>query len=507
MAKTKKTRPKNKTAVKSKDRKPPVVAFLGHVDHGKTSLLDYIRKSKVAEKEAGGITQHIGAYQIDYKDKKITFIDTPGHEAFSAMRARGGQVSDIAVLVVAADDGVMPQTKESIAHIKAAGIPFLVAINKTDLPGVNVEKVKNQLSSEDVHVEGYGGDIVVVPVSAKTGQGIDDLLEMIDLLADMTELKEKKEVPFKGVVIESRLDKFRGPLASIIIKEGVLKTTVPIHSTSASGKVKSLIDYLGKNIKEAPPSTPVEVLGFTSPPKVGEVVEGSPTEQKEAKEQTKKISPRERLIKPKENEIRLIIKADVDGSLEAIINSLESLKSKDQEVKIYYSETGNISESDVFLAASTKALIIGFNVAISSQAERLAKEEKVLIRNFKLIYELLDELKEGLESLKEEKIEEEVFGEAEIIATFKTAVGSVAGCKVKEGKINKENLIILKRDKKEIGRSKVASMKHRESDINEALEGEEFGLSFEKGLNFTKGDIMLAIGLSVPKKTNYANTS
>ena len=488
-----------KTPTTTKERKrPPVVAILGHVDHGKTSLLDYIRKSAVAQKEAGGITQHIGAYQIDHKGEKTTFIDTPGHEAFSQMRARGGQVSDIAVLVVAADDGVMPQTKESIAHIKAAGIPLLVAINKIDIPGVSVDKVKNQLSKEGVNVEGYGGDTVVVPVSAKTGQGVEDLLEMIDLLAQMSELKETQDLPFKGVVIESRLDKFRGSVATIIVKEGVLKVGDKLYTETTSGKVRSLLDFLGKSVREAAPSTPIEVLGFSKPPRVGDVVlqtTPAPVEEKEEK----KLSLRDRIVEPTVDEIRLIIKADVAGSIEAIENSIESLKKENQKVKIYFSGTGDITESDVLLASATRSLIVGFNVGTASGAARLATEEKVLIRNFKIIYELLDELREGLESLQEEKKEEVARGQAEVLAKFKSAEGKVAGCRVTSGKINKEDTLIIKSGEKERGRSKIASMKHKESDINEAVEGDEFGVILQKDLSFAKGDIIVAIGPYISK--------
>ncbi|OGY24152.1 MAG: translation initiation factor IF-2 [Candidatus Woykebacteria bacterium RBG_13_40_15] len=482
---------KRVTQIKTNTR-PPVVAILGHVDHGKTTLLDYIRKTHVAEKEEGGITQHIGAYQIEYKGRKITFIDTPGHEAFSAMRARGGQVSDLAVLIVAADDGVMPQTKESIAHIKAANIPFIVAINKMDMPGANVERVKKELSKEEVFVEGYGGDVVIVPISAKTGQGVDELLEMIDLVADLAELKKEEGKPFEGVVIESRLDKSRGPIASILVKKGVLKYGDTVFTKTASGKVKSLTDSLGSRLIAVEISTPIEVLGFTKVPKVGEIVKSFPEEYKEEGKETKQVLSKTNLPQLSEDEIRLIIKADVMGSLEAITNSLESLKDEDQKIKIFYAETGDISESDVLLAAAIKAIIIGFNVGINSSAERLASEEKVLIRNYKLIYELLEELKEGLHALSEKKVEEEVFGKAEIIALFKIDSTRIAGCRVVEGRINRDDTIVLKRGEKELGRAKIVSMKHRESDINEANVGDEFGLVLEKDLPFAKGDIIFA---------------
>ncbi|OGY26598.1 MAG: translation initiation factor IF-2 [Candidatus Woykebacteria bacterium RBG_16_44_10] len=488
----------NKQSIKQEiPGRPPVVAVLGHVDHGKTTLLDYIRKSHVAAKEAGGITQHIGAYQIDYQKRKITFIDTPGHEAFSAMRARGGQISDIVVLVIAADDGVMPQTRESIAHIKAAGVPFIVAINKMDLPGVSVDKVKKQLAEEDVLVEGYGGDVVTVLVSAKTGQGTDELLEMICLLADIAELKEEKNNPFSGVVIEARLDKSRGPSASLIVKEGVLRIGEPIATNSASGKTRSLTDSGGRPVREALPSTPVEVLGFTSVPKVGEVAKsGAPVTAQQKKEKPARPSLQDKLAKPAENEIRLILKADAAGSLEAITGAIERLKEDTKEVKVYYEATGDISESDILLAASTGSLIIGFNVGIGAAAEKLASEEGVLIRKYQLIYELLEELEEGLEALKEKKVEEKIYGEAEVIDVFRMEDVKIAGCRVIDGRISKSDTIALKRGGKKLGESRVVSMKHRETNINQASVDEEFGVTFEKDLPFTKGDIIVAISRS-----------
>ena len=499
MAENKRRTSKNEILqVKEKtNSRPPVVAILGHVDHGKTSLLDYIRASHIAEKEAGSITQHIGAYQVEYKNRKITFIDTPGHEAFSAMRARGGKVSDLAVLVVAVDDGVMPQTRESIAHIKAAAIPFLVAVNKIDIAGSNIERVKKQLSEAGVLVEGYGGEVVVVPVSAKTGQGVEDLLEMINLLADIHELKDEKNKPFQGVVIEARLDKFRGSLASVLVKEGVLRVGDTIGTDSVNGKVKALIDEVGRNQKEAHPSTPVEVLGFASVPKVGELVKTATTTIVESEKKHQRLDVRQEAKKLDISEIRLIIKADVAGSLEAITNALENIKSEDQKVKIYFSGTGDIIESDVLLAAATGSLLLGFNVSITKAAERLASEEKVLIRRYSLIHELLEEFKEGLSSLSEEKVKEEIFGEAEIIKTFEIGDSQVAGCRVVKGRVNKNDTVVVKRDGKELMRSRITSMKHQQSDINEAHEGEEFGLILEKKVNFPKGGIISAIGSSV----------
>ncbi|MEX0622149.1 MAG: translation initiation factor IF-2 [Candidatus Woykebacteria bacterium] len=476
--------------------RPPVVAILGHVDHGKTTLLDYIRRSHVAAKEAGGITQHIGAYQVTHKGRKITFIDTPGHEAFSAMRARGGSVSDVAVLVVAADDGVMPQTKESIAHLKAAQTPFIVAVNKMDLPGTNIDRIKKQLSEEGVLVEGFGGDVVVVPISAKRGEGVDNLLEMVNLVADMQGLKEETGKDFSGVVIESKLDKFKGPVATVLVKEGVLRIGDPVHTKSTTGKVKALVGDEGVPVKEARPSTPVEVLGFAAVPKVGEEVSSKEAETEKV-ESKKPIETGEKFVRPKENEIRLIIKADAQGSLEAITSSLEKLKKENQQVKIYYSDTGNITDSDILLASATKSLVIGFNANISNTASKLASEEGVLVRTYNIIYELIDELEEGLEAISRPEVKEEILGNAEILKIFTAEEDKVAGCRTISGRINKGDLLAIKRDGKEIGRSKIVSMKHRDSNINEANEGEEFGLIFEKKVPFAKSDIIVAMGSSV----------
>jgi len=496
MAKSKNLRTE-KAAVTSKEvtGRPPVVAVLGHVDHGKTSLLDYIRKSHVASKEAGGITQHIGAYQIDYKGRKITFIDTPGHEAFSSMRARGGQAADEAILVVAADDGVMPQTKESIAHIKAANIPFLVAINKIDLPNANLEKVKKQLAEAEVLIEGYGGDVVAVPVSAKTGQGVEDLLEIIALLADMQELKTEEGVDFKGIVIESKMDKSQGPVATVLVKEGKLKITDLIFSGTTSGKVKALESYDGTHVKEAHVSDPILVLGFSAVPKVGEIVTNKAPSEAKFPQEVKKIDFRDKLAEGNTSEIRVIIKADSSGSLEAIEDCLLSLQKDDQNVKVFFSATGDITDGDVLLAASTRSLIIGFNVKISPSAEKIAKEEKVLIRQYKLIYDLLDELKEGLQALSESKQEEQFAGTAQIIQIFKSASGKVAGCQITSGRINKDDLLVLKREQRELGRSKIASMKQRESAVTQVQEGEELGIILEKELPFAKGDIIAAVNI------------
>lgn len=485
---------KTKTSVTKKNTlaRPPVVAIMGHVDHGKTTLLDYIRKSKIAEKEHGGITQHIGAYQITQDGKTITFIDTPGHEAFSAMRARGANATDIVVLVVAADDGVMPQTKESIAHIKAARVPMIVAINKMDSPGANVDRVKKGLSEAGVLVEDYGGDVVAVPLSAKTGQGVDDLLEMINLVAEMSELKDESKEPFEGVVIESSLDKFRGPVATILVKKGQLKVTDQIKSGTSTGKVKSLINSDGEQIKEASVSTPVEVLGLEKVPGVGETVKLSSTipAEKEVAAVEKK-DPLQKLAHSGKTQINIIVKADVVGSLEAIVAAIENLNDEERKINIVHKETGDITDSDILLAASTKALIISFNVKISKAADKLAEEEKVLIRSYSIIYELLDELKEGLEQLVDAK-REKVLGKGEIIAIFDTSHGKIAGTKVTEERLARNDRVRILRNDEEVGTTRIKSIRHLQKEINTAKTGEECGLLLDNFDLFEKGDSVIA---------------
>ncbi len=476
-----------KTLEKAKvHSRPPVVTILGHVDHGKTTLLDYIRKSSIAAKEHGGITQHTRAFQVQSAGRKITFIDTPGHAAFSAMRSRGAAVTDLAVLVVAADDGVMPQTKESISHIKAANIPLVVAINKIDVPGANLERVKKGLAQEGVLVEGYGGDVVAVPISAKTGQGVDELLEMIGLVADMME-KKPTEGSFEAVVIDSGLDRYKGPVATLLIKQGTLKRGDQVFAGASSGKVKSLITTEGEILQQAEVSQPVEILGLDKVPSVGEVVRLGQAEKIEAK-----VGERRNIFEVQSKEIRLILKADTAGSLEAIEAALSEFETGEGKVKIVHKETGEVNESDIHLASATKALVIAFNVVTPKEVAKLAEEEVVPLRQYQLIYELLDELKEGIEALLVVK-KEEVVGKAEIIASFKFNEARVAGCKVIEGRISRENKINFIRDGRKIGSSQIKSMKHIQEDINSAAEGQEFGLLLTSKIDFAVGDIIEAI--------------
>ncbi|MEX0616180.1 MAG: translation initiation factor IF-2 [Candidatus Woykebacteria bacterium] len=477
--------------IEKKIEAPAVVAVLGHVDHGKTTLLDNIRKTRVADKEVGGITQHVSSYQVEHKGKKITFIDTPGHEAFSQMRARGAKVTDLVILVVAADDGVMPQTKESIAHIKNAGVPFLVAINKVDLPSTNLEKVKKQLSQEGVLVEGYGGDVVAVPISAKTGQGVSELLDMVQLVSEMSEVKKEVGGDFEGVVIESSLDRFKGPIATIIVKKGILRVGDFVFSETCTGKVRSITTFDGVSIKEAGASVPVQILGLEVVPSVGDTLTVREVKKGEADKVEK--SPWDWSSAPKSTEVRLVVKADTYGSLEAITNSIEALKGPGQEIKFIHKETGDINESDVLLAAASKSIVVGFSVKVAPAVEKIASEEKVNIRVFSLIYELLDEIKEALSSLAEAKRDKEVLGEAEILAKFESEGALIAGCRVTSGRINKADTVAIFRAGKKINETEIKSMKHKLLDINEAESGKEFGVIFDKKANFEKGDIIRSL--------------
>lgn len=477
-----------KVRVENKVERPPVVAVLGHVDHGKTSLLDAIRQTKVAEKEFGGITQHIGAYQIEFKGKKITFIDTPGHEAFSKMRARGAQATDIALLVVAADDGVMPQTKESIAHIKAANVPVIVAMNKIDLPGADLNKVKQQLAENQVLVEEYGGDVIAVPVSAKTRFGIAEILEMVNLVAEMQELKTDLSVPASGVVIESSLDKFKGPLASVLVKEGILKVADQVLAGETFGKIKAMLDDKGDSVKEAYPSTPVEVLGLESVPAVGEILRVTHGENNHQSSEEKVIE-RRGFEHQEEDQFRLILKTDVQGTLESIAGAIENITA-DKKLKFILKETGDVNESDVLLASAAKAIIIGFNVKLAPNVKRLSEEEKVFIKVYNVIYELLDELKEGLEL--EPVVKEVLTGKAQVLALFTAKEGKVAGCRVEEGNLSVGDKVKILRDTREVGVSKIKSIHAGKKVINKAKAGEECGLILVDKIDFAISDIIEA---------------
>jgi translation initiation factor IF-2 len=486
---------KKKKELKRKEKllpRPPVVAVLGHVDHGKTTLLDKIRQTNVVAKEAGGITQHIGAYQVRVKGKKITFLDTPGHAAFMKMRARGVEATDLVVLVVAADEGVKPQTLESLKYIKAAKIPYLVAINKIDLPNVILDQVKSDLAKNEILVEGFGGDVVAVPVSAKTGKGIDELLEMILLLTEMADFRADPQAPLEAVVIESRVDRGRGPVATVLVKKGTLRLKEAIMADKVMAKVKAMFDDQGKTVKEAGPSEPVEVLGFKELPSAGSrVIQATEKEmaapsQKAWPAAVQKRPETEPSEKEDKRKLKIILKADVAGTLEAILASFPD------EVEVIFSGVGDVNESDVLLAATTKSLIFGFNVKIPAQIKKLAQTEKVSLRAYKVIYELLEEVEKKVLRILEPTIDEEIIGQAEIVAEFEINKERIAGAKVVEGRIAKGDQLQLKRGQEVMGRCRIKSLKQGKEMVEKAKKGEEFGAILSPPLDFRLGDMLVS---------------
>ena len=492
--------------------RPPVITVMGHVDHGKTTLLDYIRNTKVAEREAGGITQHIGASVVEANTsegkKTLVFLDTPGHEAFTAMRARGAQVTDIAVLVVAADDGVMPQTVEAINHAKAAGVPIIVAINKIDKPGANPERVKQELTQHGLIPEDWGGDTVMVPVSAKTGEGVDELLEMIALQAELMELKANPDKPARGVVLEAKLDKKRGPVATLLVQSGTLKIGDPIVAGLYAGKVRAMFDDKGKPVKEAGPSIPVEVLGLEGVPLAGDkfyVVKDEKTARKIAEkrqelaresalEKEKRVSLEELFAQMQAGEIKelnIVLKADAQGSIEAIRKSLEELSNEEVKVNIIHAGVGPITENDVMLAAASNAIVIGFNVRPDSAARKAAEREKVDVRTYRVIYDIIDEVKKAMQGLLAPEEKEVYLGSAEVRATFKVPkVGTVAGCYVKDGVIRRNANVRLVRDGVVIYDGKIASLKRFKDDVREVQAGYECGVGLENFNDIKVGDVI-----------------
>lgn len=473
--------------------RPPVVTILGHVDHGKTTLLDFIRKTAVASKEYGGITQAIGAYQVTHNSQLVTFIDTPGHAAFEKMRSRGAQVADIAVLVVALDDGLMPQTIEAIKHIQSAHVSMIVAVNKIDLPGIDLkvqlERIKKQLADQKVMIEEYGGDVPLVKVSAKTGQGVPELLETIILVAEVHELKGDPQTLTSGVVIESKIDKFKGPIATILVRNGTLKKGDQIIVGGVKAKVRGMFSFDGKSLDSALPSTPVEVLGFESVPMVGaKLGEESQTAQEIKKEV---ISIIDRLKQGESQVLNVVIKADKEGSLEAITTALEDFNKEKQQIKILSAGTGDVADSDVESAISSKAIVIGFNVAVKPSALKFANTENILIRTYQIIYELLDEIKEVIEGIIKPGKVEEVFGKAQIIAEFPFGKGErIAGCKVAEGTISKGPRIRIVRNEQVIGETKIKSLKKLKEEVSKVEKGTECGMMFEPIIDFQTGDIV-----------------
>ena len=489
-------------------KRPPIVTIMGHVDHGKTSLLDKIRSTKVTESEAGGITQHIGAYQINVGDRPITFIDTPGHEAFTAMRARGAQVTDVAILVVAADDGVMPQTIEAINHSKSAGVPIIVAINKIDRPAANVEKIKQALTEYDLVAEEWGGQTVMAPVSAVTGEGIDHLLEMILLVSDVQELKANPKRLAKGTIVEAKLDKGRGPVATVLIQNGTLHVQDAIVAGMAIGRVRAMVDDNGNTVQEAGPSKPVEVIGFSEVPEAGDilyaveqdklskqVVEERKDKQKaEMLKKMTKVSLDDLFTQIAEGQIKdlnIVIKADVQGSVEAVKQSLEKLSNDEVRVKAIHSGVGAIKESDVMLAAASNAIIIGFNVRPEVKAKAAAEHEKVDIRLYRVIYKAIEDITLAMKGMLAPEFEEIVQGHVEVRQTFKVSnVGTIAGCYVTDGKITRNSSVRLLRDNIVVHEGKISSLKRFKEDVKEVAQGYECGVSLENYNDIKEGDVI-----------------
>jgi len=499
--------------------RPPVVTIMGHVDHGKTSLLDAIRQTNVIATEAGGITQHIGAYTVTIKDKKIAFLDTPGHEAFTAMRARGAQVTDIAILVVAADDGVMPQTVEAINHAKAAGVAIIVAINKIDKPGANPDRVKQELTEYGILAEDWGGDIVMVPVSAKKKEGISNLLEMILLVAEMLELKANPNKKGIGTVIEAELDKGKGPVATVLIQEGSVSLGDFFIAGNTYGKLRGMIDDKGKRLKKAGPSMPVEIQGLDEVPDAGdtfmvvddEKVAKTISEKRKDKQRLSQIQSKQtvsleelfnQIQEGKVKDLNIILKADVQGSVEAVKQSLSRLSNAEVKVNTIHGGVGAITESDVMLASASNAIIIGFNVRPQPSAILLAEKDKVDIRLYRVIYNAIEDIEAAMKGMLEPEYKEVLLGHAEVRATFKaSAIGTIAGCYVTDGKINRNNDVRIIRDGIVIHEGKLASLKRFKDDAKEVNSGYECGLNIEKFNDIKEGDIVESYTIeAVPRK-------
>lgn len=497
----------------------PIITVMGHVDHGKTSLLDYIREARVAEGEAGGITQHVGAYEVTHNEKKITFLDTPGHEAFTAMRSRGAQATDIVILVVAADDSVMPQTIEAINHAKAAGVPMVVAINKMDKPGATPDKIKQQLSDHSVIVEDWGGSTQFALVSAKTGMGIEDLLEKVLIEAELLELKANPDRRAEGVVLESRLDKGKGIVANILVQNGTLKVGDPFVAGPCYGRVRAMENDLGVRIKDAGPATPVQLTGFDEMPQAGDKIRVAVDEKtaKEIANQRQQIRREQALRKTKHmtlddlsrrmalgevSELNIIIKADVDGSIEALSGALQKLGTDEVSVSIIHTGAGAISESDVLLASASDAIIIGFQVRPTAQARKLAENEEIDIRLFSVIYDAVDEVRDALEGLLSPEIKEQIMGSVEVREIFKVSkVGTIAGCYVTDGKIDRNNPLRIIRDGVVIYDGEIDALKRFKDDVKEVSSGYECGISIRNYNDLKVGDSFESYRLTEEKRT------
>jgi translation initiation factor IF-2 len=491
--------------------RPPVVTIMGHVDHGKTSLLDYIRKANVAAKEHGGITQHIGAYQVELPEGKITFLDTPGHAAFTAMRARGAQVTDIAILVVAADDGIMPQTIEAIQHIKNADVPMIVAVNKIDRPEAQPERVLQQLTEHEVIPETFGGQVITANVSAITGEGVPHLLEMVLLQAEVMDLRADPKGEFKGTVVEAKLEKGRGPVATILVQEGTLKIGDTVVVGSTFGRIKAMTDYRGERMSEASPSTPVEILGLNDVPAAGdpvEVVESDRVGRELADSRVQKERAetlvvksrgmtlsqlRERLNTEELKELNLIIKADVHGSVEAVKGMLEKVRNEEVEAKVILSGVGSITESDILLGSASDAIVVGFNVKPEPGAKREAERRKVEIRTYTIIYELIEDIEAAVKGMLEPKFEEQYLGTVEVRVRFQfSKKGIIAGSYVTDGKVTRNAKVRVRRGTEIVYAGEVNTLRHLKDDVREVTMGMECGLTFEGWEGFKEGDIVEA---------------
>ncbi len=490
--------------------RPPVVVVMGHVDHGKTSLLDSIRKTSVTSTEAGGITQHIGAYSVQINDRTITFLDTPGHEAFTAMRLRGAQVTDIAIIVVAADDGIMPQTVEAINHAKAAGVTIIVAINKIDRQAANIDRVKQELTEHDLLPEDWGGDTICVPVSALTGEGIESLLEMVILVADMKELKANPNRNAKGTVVESRLDKNKGTVATLLVQNGTLHVGDLIVAGTAMGKIRAMTDYKGKKVDVAGPSTPVEILGLSDVPEGGDVfysvdnermaknvVEARKFKIKDEQQNSRKLVSLDDLFSQINSgdvkDLNIIVKADVQGSVEAVKQSLLKLSNDEVRINIIHGGVGAVNESDVMLADASNAIIVGFNVRPTNGAMDSAHDKKVDVRLYRIIYQAIEEIEAAMKGMLAPQYKEVVTGHAEIRQLYKVSgVGTVAGCHVTDGKIGRNSDVRIVRDGIVVHEGALSSLKRFKDDAKEVAEGFECGMSFEKFNDLKEGDVVEA---------------
>ena len=488
--------------------RPPVVTILGHVDHGKTTLLDAIRHTNVVEGEAGGITQHIGAYQVEHNGRLISFLDTPGHAAFSAMRARGAQGADIVILVVAADDGVMPQTREAVAHAKAAQVPILVALNKMDRTNADPDRVKQQLAEIGLVPDDWDGDTIIVPVSAKLKNGLDDLLEAVLLITDNLDIRANPEGQIMGTVIEAEIDRAKGVFATLLVQNGTLQVSDVLVAGTAFGRIKAMFDHHGRRIQHAGPSTPVAVMGLNDVPEAGDLFQVVASDKEarsiineriQAKDDTRQQRRHavtleqlfDRYQSGEVRELRLVLKADVQGSLEPIVSSLEDMNDGDISIQILQADTGNIGESDVMLAAASKAIVIGFNVEADSTARRLADSEGVSIRRYEIIYRLTEDIEKALKGMLEPELIEKVIGKAEVRAIFRISkVGQVAGCRVLEGELRRNAHMRVMRDEEAVFSGEISSLKHHQDDVREVRQGFECGVGLKDFNDFEEGDIL-----------------